>query len=206
VIRVCTDCQAPFSIEPEEEDWFRRSGLTLPKRCPRCRSARRGIKDRYLRCQRCERTFAYPREIQLYARTYGWAEPRNCIGGCPDRERGEENDEERAMRQLLEHLRDRREGAEAPPIELVLEAAPRRRPPAPAGQDPASLFRGLDGDPAAEPAGARIRDELEQSRETRTSPDDLFSSLSQPSSPSAAGGQRGKRRKRRRKRPRGGRG
>lgn len=177
MILYCADCQAPFSVEPEEEDWFRREGMTLPKRCPRCRSARRGLKDQYRTCQRCGQTFAYTRELQLYARTYGWAPPRHCVGGCPGHEGAAETDEERAMRELLEHLRDHRARAGAPPIEAVLEATRKRPRPPPAGPSPDSLFRGLGGDEGPGDTEAQLQDEVHRHRGAGPSPGELFASL-----------------------------
>jgi len=196
VIRHCADCGAPYSLEPEEEDWFRREGLSLPKRCGACRASRRGTKDRYLTCARCGRTFTYPRDLQLYARTYGWGNPSRCIGGCGGTAADDETDEERAMRELLETLRDRRNRGEAPPIEAVLEARPPRRPPrgAPA-RSPGSLFQGLEGE---EPAGAgegSLEDSVQAFRQQRTKPDDLFAGLG--SKDGEAGGRRRKKKKRR---------
>ncbi len=193
MIRKCADCQAPFSIEPEEEDWFRREGLSLPKRCPRCRAARRETRDEFRTCQRCGRTFRYPRELQLYARTYGWGPPRRCIGGCPGHDRSDETEQERVMRELLEGLRDRRQRQDAPPIEAVLDVQRRPRPAPPRGPDRDALFRGLDGDAPRADAEARLRAELEQEGARRRGPEDLFASLAAP----AEGPREGKRDKRR---------
>jgi hypothetical protein len=177
VIRHCADCGAPFSLEPEEEDWFRRECLTLPRRCGRCRSNRRAVKERHLTCRRCGRTFVWPRDIQLYARTYGWKEPRHCVGGCPGRTGDPETDEERAMRELLEELHGRRDRADAPPLKAVLEAQrsrPRRPPP---GPSPDALFSGLADDPEEDPAARKLLDGVEQFGQQRATPDDLFSGL-----------------------------
>jgi hypothetical protein len=177
VIRHCADCGAPFSLEPEEEDWFRREGLTLPKRCGSCRASRRGARDRYLTCTRCGRTFTYPRELQLYARSYGWGTPSRCISGCADGGIVDETDEERAMRELLEGLHARRRRGDAPPIEAVLDARRSRpRSPTPSPRSPDSLFQSLDG-PDEGGEGASLRDSVERFKLERTRPDELFGGL-----------------------------
>jgi hypothetical protein len=197
VIRHCADCQAPYSVEPEEEDWFRREGMTLPKRCPRCRSARKGLKNQFRTCQRCGKTFPYTRELQLYARTYGWGPPRHCVGGCVGHEGAAESDEERAMRELLEQLRDRRVRVDAPPIEAVLEARRKQPRPAPAGPTPDSLFRGLGEDEGPGDAEAQLADEVDRHRGSGPSAGELFASLgAEPAS------RRKGKRKKRRPRPR----
>lgn len=200
MIRHCVDCAAPFSLEPEEEDWFRREGLSLPRRCARCRSNRRAVKDLYLTCRRCGRTFVWSRDIQLYARTYGWKEPKHCVGGCPGRTGDTETDEERAMRELLEQLRERRVHGEAPPIEAVLEvqrARPRRPPASPT---PDSLFSGLGDDREEDRAAQRLLAGVKQIGQQRVTPDELFGGLGGDRD-GAAGGKKG-RRKKRRPRPR----
>ncbi len=203
MIRTCSDCQTPFSIEPEEEDWFRREGLSLPKRCPRCRTARRSVRERYLTCSRCGRTFAYPKELQLYARTYGWGAPRRCIGGCEGHADEPETAEERGMREFMEQLRERRSRADAPPIEMVLETQRtrrERRSSRAAAKDPAagSLFAGLDEGPAEDDDTQRLREKLSGFTESRTGLGDLFGGLEEkPRQPGKK-----KRRKKRRPRPR----
>lgn len=194
MIRHCADCGAPFSLEPEEEDWFQREGLTLPRRCGRCRSNRRAVKDRHLTCRRCGRTFVWPRDIQLYARTYGWKEPRHCVGGCPGRTGDPETDEERAMRELLEQLRDRRRSADAPPIEAVLEVQRARPRPPPPGPTPDDLFSGLADDDGEDPATQKLLAGVEQIGRQRMAPDDLFSGL--------GGGGKAKQRRKKKRRPR----
>lgn len=177
MIRVCRDCQSPFSIEPEEEDWFRREGLTLPKRCGRCRAARRGTQDEYRTCSRCGGTFVYTRELQLYARTYGWGAPGRCVGGCADGDRSDETDEERAMRVLLETLSKRRRRADAPPIEMALEARGVRTQPRRSMPSPQDLFSDLGVAPQPDALAARLRDSIGDLQERRSTPDDLFGAL-----------------------------
>ncbi len=197
MIRHCADCGAPFSLEPEEEDWFRREGLSLPRRCSRCRSNRRAVKDRYLTCRRCGRTFVWTKDIQLYARTHGWKEPRHCVGGCPGRTGDPETDEERAMRELLEQLRDSRARGEAPPIEAVLEVQ-RSRPRRPSGgPSPDALFAGLADDGEEDRAAQRLLDGVERLEQQRPTPDDLFGGLAD----GGGGGRKKRRKKKRRPRP-----
>ena len=40
--RQCKDCQQPFEISPEEQNFFESKNLELPKRCIPCRRKRRG--------------------------------------------------------------------------------------------------------------------------------------------------------------------
>jgi len=195
VIRTCRDCGSPFSIEPEEEDWFRREGLSSPKRCPRCRTARRETRDEYLTCTRCGGTFVYSREVQLYARTYGWGAPTRCVGGCPDGDRSGETEEERAMRVLLETLSKRREQKDAPPIEMVLQARGVCRPSPKRAQSPQDLFADLSGDSPPDELASRLREGLGDLQQQRSSPEDLFGSL-------AGEPTKNKTRKKRRPRPR----
>ena len=177
MIRVCRDCQSHFSIEPEEEDWYRREGLSLPKRCSRCRTVRRETQDEYLTCARCGGTFVYTRDLQLYARTYGWGAPTRCVSGCPDGDRTGETDEERAMRVLLETLAKRRQQADAPPIEMVLQArGVRTRPDRPL-RSPDDLFSDLGSEPQVDDLAERLRDSVGDLRDSRPSPNDLFGSL-----------------------------
>lgn len=203
MIRHCADCGAPYSLEPEEEDWFRREGLTVPKRCARCRADRRGTKERYLTCRFCGRTFAYPRDLQLYARTYGWGTPRRCIGGCADGGGDPENAEERAMRELLERLRDHRQKRDAPPVEAVLDARPPPRARGGGGPSPESLFRGLESGGEGEDASPSLAEDVEQFRQNRTTPDDLFGGLeSRGEAPGKGGSRKRGQKKKRRPRPR----
>jgi hypothetical protein len=39
--RECCDCQQVFTISTQELRWFERRGLNPPRRCTRCRAARR---------------------------------------------------------------------------------------------------------------------------------------------------------------------
>lgn len=78
----CKDCGAYFELEPGEISFFTANGLDLPKRCASCRAERQGIHDQALVCARCGRTFLYPRQLQLYARSYKWLPPTTCFGGC----------------------------------------------------------------------------------------------------------------------------
>lgn len=79
---ICKDCGSSYSLEDGETNFFSRMGLELPKRCHTCRAIRRGIQDIHLPCLRCGKRFLYPRELQLYARSYKWQPPETCIGGC----------------------------------------------------------------------------------------------------------------------------
>jgi len=182
MIRTCSDCQTPYSVEPEEEDWFRREGLSLPKRCPRCRAARRNVHERFLTCSRCGRTFSYPKELQLYARTYGWGKPRRCISGCEGGGDEPETVEEKGMREFMEQLRDQRSRGDAPPIEMVLETQrSRQRARRDRAQDllpPVEpLFAGLADRNDGEDQTRRLREKLTGFTESRTGPGDLFGGL-----------------------------
>ncbi len=200
MIRHCADCGAPFSLEPEEEDWYRREGMTVPKRCTRCRALRKGTRDRYLTCCFCGRTFTYPRELQLYARTYAWGEPRRCIGGCEGGGGEPETGEERAMRELLERLRDRRTGGDAPPIEAILGAPAPRRPRARGAPSPEELFSGLEDDGAGADDRTTLAGDVERFRGERADPEQLFTGLGGGEDTSSNGG-RGKRKRKKKRRP-----
>ena len=39
--RVCIDCQGPFVLSLTEVAWFKSAGFELPRRCLKCRRARR---------------------------------------------------------------------------------------------------------------------------------------------------------------------
>ena len=119
-----------------------------------------------------------PREIQLYARSYGWGTPTRCIGGCAGEERGDETEAEQGMREMLEALRDRRERADAPPIEMVLEASRSGRPRPARGPAPDDLFGGLGDDDGPDDAERKLQQSLSGLAAGRTTPDDLFGSLS----------------------------
>lgn len=81
-IKTCKDCGSLFEYTDGERDYYLMKGLDHPKRCPTCRAIRKGIADKALRCQLCSKNFVYPREFQLYARSYGWSPPTVCLGGC----------------------------------------------------------------------------------------------------------------------------
>lgn len=81
----CVDCGDFYELSADETAWFLQKGLSLPKRCAGCRAIRKGIDDEYRTCRRCGKAFLYPREIQLYARTYKWLDPETCLGGCSER-------------------------------------------------------------------------------------------------------------------------
>ena len=174
--------------------------LSLPKRCPRCRAARRNVCERFLTCSRCGRTFTYPKELQLYARTYGWGEPRRCISGCEGGGDEPETAEEKGMREFMEQLRDQRSSGDAPPIEMVLETqrsrqrARRTRARASvASAEP--LFAGLTDPSGGEEQTQRLREKLSGFQERRTGPEDLFGGLAK------TGGEPGKKRRRKKRRP-----
>ena len=40
----CTDCGETFEVSAEEQAWYEEKGFMLPKRCPKCRKARRANK------------------------------------------------------------------------------------------------------------------------------------------------------------------
>ena len=42
--RYCVACSEPFVLDENTQNWFRRKGLSLPRRCQGCREARRGEK------------------------------------------------------------------------------------------------------------------------------------------------------------------
>ena len=42
--RLCKDCGNTFFMDFSEVEFFRNKGLYLPKRCPKCRAKRKGIK------------------------------------------------------------------------------------------------------------------------------------------------------------------
>ena len=81
-IKICVDCRSEFEYSEGKHLFFLRNGLEDPKRCPTCRAIRKGFTDKELKCQRCGKTFIYPQELQLYARTYKWDPPTYCLGGC----------------------------------------------------------------------------------------------------------------------------
>lgn len=37
----CVDCSKQFTMTPAEQEWFKKKGLLLPKRCRDCRVAKR---------------------------------------------------------------------------------------------------------------------------------------------------------------------
>ncbi len=43
---LCTDCHKSFDFTEGEQEYFSRSGLTIPKRCPECRATRKQNKQR----------------------------------------------------------------------------------------------------------------------------------------------------------------
>ncbi|MCL6106105.1 MAG: zinc-ribbon domain-containing protein [Actinobacteria bacterium] len=81
-IKTCKDCNSSFEFIDGEREYFAKQGLVDPKRCPSCRAARKDIEDQQLKCQRCGQLFVYPKELQLYARSYKWDPPTTCLGGC----------------------------------------------------------------------------------------------------------------------------
>lgn len=40
----CKECGVTFDITQEEKAWYEEKGWDLPKRCVKCRKARRGVK------------------------------------------------------------------------------------------------------------------------------------------------------------------
>jgi hypothetical protein len=38
----CIDCGVTFDVSADEQAWYKEKGFELPKRCHKCRKARRG--------------------------------------------------------------------------------------------------------------------------------------------------------------------
>lgn len=41
LVLVCADCQCNFTVTSGERSFYESKGLSIPKRCPRCRKARK---------------------------------------------------------------------------------------------------------------------------------------------------------------------
>lgn len=83
-LKSCKDCGNHFEYTDSERRFFLERGLDDPKRCAGCRVIRQGKIDKEITCQRCKKSFIYPRELQLYSRSYRWNPPTTCLGGCSD--------------------------------------------------------------------------------------------------------------------------
>jgi DNA-directed RNA polymerase subunit RPC12/RpoP len=103
----CSNCGAGFSVEQEELEWLKANSKDVPMMCPRCRAFKTGVQDEPIACSVCGKIFIYPRELKLFARQFGWARPRRCLGGC--KIQGPElTDEEKQMTDFLRRLRAQR--------------------------------------------------------------------------------------------------
>jgi hypothetical protein len=40
-VRECIDCRKPWELADTHRAWFLANGLQVPRRCPRCRAAKR---------------------------------------------------------------------------------------------------------------------------------------------------------------------
>jgi hypothetical protein len=47
IVRLCIDCDSAFAVVVNEQQFYASKGFPLPRRCPHCRSRRRGKRSEY---------------------------------------------------------------------------------------------------------------------------------------------------------------
>lgn len=72
----CCDCGRTFSVNPAEQNFFKRKGLNLPKRCPECREKRKKVETRI--CVDCGAEFTISRTNLEYFKRIGMHSPKRC--------------------------------------------------------------------------------------------------------------------------------
>lgn len=72
----CCDCGRTFSVNPAEQNFFKRKGLNLPKRCPECREKRKKVETRI--CVDCGAEFTISRTNLEYFKRIGMHAPKRC--------------------------------------------------------------------------------------------------------------------------------
>lgn len=72
----CCDCGRTFSVNPAEQNFFKRKGLNLPKRCPECREKRKKVETRI--CVDCGAEFTITRTNLEYFKRIGMHAPKRC--------------------------------------------------------------------------------------------------------------------------------
>lgn len=72
----CCDCGRTFSVNPAEQNFFKRKGLNLPKRCPECRENRKKVETRI--CVDCGAEFTITRTNLEYFKRIGMHAPKRC--------------------------------------------------------------------------------------------------------------------------------
>ena len=79
----CSDCGDEFIFGEEEQNFFKEKGLrNTPKRCQKCRRARRSTTGAKVTCVGCEVEFVFSEAEQAYFKEMGLTNPpkrcRNC--------------------------------------------------------------------------------------------------------------------------------
>lgn len=72
----CCDCGRTFSVNPAEQNFFKRKGLNLPKRCPECREKRKKVETCI--CVDCGAEFTITRVNLEYFKRNGMHAPKRC--------------------------------------------------------------------------------------------------------------------------------
>ena len=75
--RTCADCGTDFAISKKFQDYIEENNLKLPKRCKKCRDAR---KNQYkeLECVECGKTFVITLNEHNFYEERGLSEPKRC--------------------------------------------------------------------------------------------------------------------------------
>ena len=149
---LCSDCGASYSVEPEEAEWLKEKGKDSPSQCPRCRAFQSGLQDESIVCTECGRVFIYPRELKLFAETFGWPRPLRCLRGCAKAGDAENPpDVEYKMFDLLKRLRTAQRGAStgSTGVELARSSFDKRRNSRSSSSSMPHAAAGADGAPAS---------------------------------------------------------
>lgn len=77
ICRQCVDCGDDFTISPKFQNYVQENGLKLPKRCPKCREARRTVVVTKT-CVDCGEKFDITVNEQKYYAERGLTEPKRC--------------------------------------------------------------------------------------------------------------------------------
>jgi hypothetical protein len=150
VQRTCKDCDSTFKVGDFEQDWLRAKGISLPRRCPACRSDRRKLADQVVNCEGCDKDFDLPKELAMFASTFGWDVPTRHPLGCP----GVDESRRKLRGDRLKLAKFWEETSRAPTLAERLAEPPKE------ASSPEDLFKGFDAmvAAAAEAEASALRD------------------------------------------------
>ena len=75
--RVCIQCKKEFEISEQENQYYKKQGLQLPKRCKECREANKKDTLQVI-CVECGKVFPVTKGERDYYRSKGFKMPKRC--------------------------------------------------------------------------------------------------------------------------------